>query len=66
MRKNHCLVWLRSIRGPTPQIWAPDFIDVYRTQFEPLLLAIYELTDDERHEPLDRLARKYPPIPDTN
>ncbi len=58
--KRKCLVWLRGIKGPTLQVWAPDHVDVYRSQCEPLILGIRELADEEQRESLDQLARKYP------
>jgi hypothetical protein len=58
--KRHCLVWLRGVRGPTPQVWSPDYVNLYRFSFEPLIIALRELSDDERGEPLDRLVSKYP------
>ena len=58
--KRHCLVWLRGIRGPTPQVWSPDYVNLYRSNAETLIIALRELTDEEQGEPLDRLVRKYP------
>jgi hypothetical protein len=58
--KRHCLVWLRGLRGPTPQVWSPDYIDLYRNVWEPQIIAMRELSDEERGESLDRLVRKYP------
>lgn len=60
VNKRHCLVWLRGIRGPTPQIWSPDYVDLYRSSSETLIIGLRELTDEERGEPLDRLVSKYP------
>lgn len=52
-------MWLRGLRGPTAEIWR-DHSEIYRKRSEPQILGIRELTDAETHEPLDRLARKYP------
>lgn len=54
-----CLVWLRGLRGPTAEIWR-DNLDVYRKRSGAQVLGFRELTEAEAHEPLDRLARKYP------
>ncbi len=58
--KRHCLVWLRGLRGPTPQIWSPDYVDLYGNLWESQIIAIRELSDEERSNSLDRLASKYP------
>ena len=58
--RRHCLVWLRGPRGPTAQVWSPDYVNLYRTTFETQIIALRELTDEERGEPLDRLVGKYP------
>lgn len=58
--KRHCFVWLRGPRGPTAQVWSPDFVNLYRSTFETQIIALRELTDEERREPLDRLVSKYP------
>lgn len=52
-------VWLRGLRGPTPQVWRGN-IDVYRGRSVATVLGIRELTEAEAREPLDRLGRKYP------
>ncbi|MBB4428013.1 hypothetical protein GGD66_006599 [Bradyrhizobium sp. CIR48] len=52
-------VWLRGLRGPTPEVWRLN-VDVYRSRSEAQVLGFRELTEAEAHEPLDRLARKYP------
>jgi hypothetical protein len=53
------LVWIRGLRGPTAEIWR-DNLEVYRSRSAEQVLAFHELADAEAHEPLDRLARKYP------
>jgi hypothetical protein len=58
--KRHCLVWLRGLRGPTPQVWSPDYVDLYRSLWEPQIIAMRELSDEERRESLDHLVGKYP------
>jgi len=58
--KRHCLVWLRGPRGPTPQVWSPDYVNLYQSTLETQIIALRELTDEERSEPLDRLVSKYP------
>jgi hypothetical protein len=58
--KRHRLVWLRGLRGPTPQVWSPDYVDLYRSLWEPQIIAMRELSDEERNYPLDHLVSKYP------
>ncbi|MET4187250.1 hypothetical protein ABIB94_009401 [Bradyrhizobium sp. JR7.2] len=60
------LVWLRGPQGPKAEIWL-DNIEVYRKRSADQILGMRELTEAERHEPLDRLRRKYPvPSDDEN
>lgn len=54
------LVWLSGLRGPTAQVWRHQ-VDLYRNRSEAQILSLRELTDDELHESLDRLMRRYPP-----
>jgi hypothetical protein len=58
--KRHCLVWLRGLRGPTAQVWSRDYADLYRGLWEPQIIAMRELSDEERSYPLDDLVSKYP------
>jgi hypothetical protein len=52
-------VWLRDLRGPTPEVWR-EHTEIYRKRSEAKILDVRELADAEEREPLERLARKYP------
>lgn len=54
------LVWLSGFRGPTAQVWR-DHVELYRTRSQRQILSVRELAEDEMHEPLNRLMRRYPP-----
>jgi hypothetical protein len=58
--KRRCLVWLRGLRGPTPQVWSPEYVDLYRSLWEAQIIAMRELSDEERSASLDHLVSKYP------
>ncbi|MGY3409529.1 hypothetical protein ACVWZV_005642 [Bradyrhizobium sp. GM5.1] len=58
--RTHTLVWLQGPGGPRPEIWSPEYYDLYRKRSEPMILSVRELADAERLETLEALARKYP------
>jgi hypothetical protein len=61
MRKRKCLVWVRSIAGPQPQIWSPDAFEISQKRIDASVVAIFELPDNEATLPLQTLAKLRPP-----
>ena len=60
MRKFHSLVWVQGLKGPEPQIWAPDAFEVHPSRLTSIL-AVHEITEEE-HQKLDlfELAARHP------
>jgi hypothetical protein len=51
-------VWVEGLRGPTPQKWSSDGLwgQVGRQD----VIVRFTLSDEEKHLPLDELARRHP------
>jgi hypothetical protein len=55
-------VWVRGIAGPPqPQVWAPEAFHISQSRIDASVVAIHELTDEERRLPLTTLAKMHPP-----
>jgi hypothetical protein len=65
MQGRYSLVWVRGIAGPPqPQISSPEAFHISQSRIDASVVAIHELTDEERRLPLRTIAKMHPPARD--